>query len=684
MARQALVGDFETGSFCDLKEAGAWRYAEDPTTEIFCFCWGMLGDDAEHEWRPGMDTTELRRLAEDPNVIFLAHNAGFEKSIWRKIMMVDFGMPDIPNDRWHDIMAVAAMKAVPMKLEKAVQVLGLPAEKDMAGSRFTIALSKPNKKGALDRSPASLQRATTYCHQDVRSEKGLHRRVGWLTPEERKVWLLDQAINERGVRLDRDYIRQCQKIVRDVTSPMLARFSALTGYAPTQVAKVLAWMKTRGVEMPNLQKETIIDFLGKDIDGGEIDWENYSPRDLPEDVREALTIRQVTGSASVKKLFAMLACVCADGRARGALAYHGAGPGRWAGRLFQPQNFPRPEWEDHTITPSMVVDAIMTGDAEYVRAVLGEPVEAVIFGLRHAIIANKGHALIAGDFAGIEARVVLALAGQTDKLALMAAGEDPYCVFGGMMLGYPINKKDHAFERQKYGKPGVLGGGFGQGPAGFVKKYGVPMEMAERIVATYREDWAPKVPPMWYRLKDAVRDTVHTGAAHETDGVRFAMEDGWMTARLPSGRKLWYWKPGWVSRPDRTLTKDEFRKYAAGFNVALTTKDIENEIALKRDWGYMASKQGRTSFLALWYGLITENLVQALARDLLVYSMFLLEDNGYPIILTVHDEIVSEVPEALVNEKEFRQIMEVRPPWAIDMQLPVSAEPWSGYCYRKA
>ena len=118
--------------------------------------------------------------------------------------------------------------------------------------------------------------------------------------------------------------------------------------------------------------------------------------------------------------------------------------------------------------------------------------------------------------------------------------------------------------------------------------------------------------------------------------------------------------------------------------MALTTKDIENEIALKRDWGYMASKQGRTSFLALWYGLITENLVQALARDLLVYSMFLLEDNGYPIILTVHDEIVSEVPEALVNEKEFRQIMEVRPPWAIDMQLPVSAEPWSGDCYRKA
>jgi DNA polymerase len=189
---------------------------------------------------------------------------------------------------------------------------------------------------------------------------------------------------------------------------------------------------------------------------------------------------------------------------------------------------------------------------------------------------------------------------------------------------------------------------------------------------------------MWYALKDAVRDCVNSGRPQEVYGVRFAMEDGWMTARLPSGRKLWYWKPGWVNRPDRNLTPAEYRKYAAGYNVSLTDKDIEEDVGLKRDYGYFASKQGRTSFLALWYGLITENIVQALARDLLVYSMFKLNDNGYPVILTIHDEILSEVAEALVNEKEFRQIMEERPPWAVDMGIPVSAEPWSGDCYRKA
>ena len=118
--------------------------------------------------------------------------------------------------------------------------------------------------------------------------------------------------------------------------------------------------------------------------------------------------------------------------------------------------------------------------------------------------------------------------------------------------------------------------------------------------------------------------------------------------------------------------------------MSLTTKDFENDIGIKRDYGYFASKQGRTGFLALWYGLITENVVQALARDIMVYSMFMLEKNGFPIILTVHDEIICEVLKALADEKAFAQIMEEREAWAIDMQLPIAVEPWSGDCYRKA
>lgn len=686
MSRLCVL-DFETASFCELSDAGAWRYAEDPTTEVLCLCWSFMGHTEEYSWVPGDDTDKLMRIASDPDVIFVAHNAGFEKAIWRKIMVPEFGIPDVPNERWHDILAVCAMKAIPQKLEKAVKTLGLPIEKDTAGSRFTVALSRPNKKGYLDRSPASIQRVVDYCYQDVRAEKGLLKKIGSHKNggdiEERDVWLLDQTINERGVRLDLGYIAACQKIVRDVTSPMLARHKALTGYAPTQVAKVLAWMESKNVFMPNMQKDTVRDFLGTDIDGGEIDWENWSPRDLPDDVREVLTIRQVTGSASVKKLFAMQACVGADGRARGALAYHGAGPGRWAGRLFQPQNFPRPDWQDQKWSPEMVQSTLMTGDVEYVRAVLGDPVAAVVNGLRHSIIADKGKVLLAGDYAGIEARVVLALAGQTDKTALLAEGVDPYCDFASVVLGRPINKKDNAKERQEIGKPGVLGCGFGMGPTKLALKYGVDPVTAQAIVDGYREDWAPKVKPMWYKLNDAVRDTITTGRAHDAYGVHFAMESGWMTARLPSGRRLWYWKPGWVTRPDRNLTKEEFAKYALGFNVSLTDQDIDEEIGLKRDYGYFCSKQGRTSFLSLWYGLITENVVQALARDLLVHSMFLLEKNGFPTVLTIHDEILSEVLKSLADEKAFRQIMMERPRWAVEMGIPVDVETWTGECYRK-
>ena len=654
--------DFETAGTIDLLEAGAWRYAEDINTEILCLCW-----DGGHHWAPDSRIKEhaLKFLALDPDVLFVAHNAGFEKAIWRRIMVPVFGFPDIPDDRWHDTQAVCAYKAIPLKLDMAVHALGLPDEKDTAASRFTIGLSKPNKAGSFAERTSGMPRVLAYCDQDVVAEKGLHDRLGWLEPIERKTWLLDQKINQRGVALDLPFCERAQCVVDNATVPLIAQFRKLVGVNPTQTAKFLAWCKTNGATLPNLKKETIADALGCDIDG---DWEpeadDYAAPSLLPAVREALSIRQLAASASIKKLPRMLASVCADGRTRGLLQYHGASTGRWSGRLYQPQNFPKPvifppkgmkadAWQD------LLVGAIMTGDHEYVEMVAGSPMHAVISSLRYAVVAGEHRALAVGDFAGIEARIVLALAGQRDKTALIANGLDPYLDFASVVLGRPVTEKSDP-ARNKTGKPGVLGCGFGMGHKKLSFKEGIPLDAAKDIVDAYRKSWAPCVPKLWYGLEGAASATVWDGAPHEAYGCTYRLEDGWLTCQIPSGRKLWYWNPQKVLRK---MPWDEF--------------DI------RRGFNYLSFKKGRMMPVNAYGGLLTENVVQALARDIMVHAMHGCERENLPIVLTVHDEIIGEPLARDASATMLQQIMEDRPPWAIEMGCPIEAECWIGQRYRK-
>lgn len=675
--RRQCVADFETASAVDLTAVGAWRYAEDPTTEILCLCWRILGG-RNGRWVPGDDTAELTALALDPDVLFIAHNAGFEKAIWRRMMMPIFGLPDIPNDRWHDTMAVCAMKAVPQKLEKVMKVLEL-GEKDMVGSKFTKSLSKARKDGTYDRSPASLQRVYTYCDHDVDDEVKLHHRVGWLSPSEKEVWLLDQEINERGVGLDMPFVGAARKIVDDATAPLAKEFIDLTGVEFTQVQKFGAWVQRRGVFIPDMTKQTVARVLGGSIDEEDLE-DDVHPEgeqpviELPDDVRRALYIRQLVGSASVKKLAAMERCVCADASAYGLLQYHAAGPGRWAGRLFQPQNLPVGTIEVDGEAPAvdLLVQAVMTGDYQYVQALLGPAVEVVISSLRHAILARPGRSLVVGDFAGVEARLVLALAGQHDKTALMASGADVYCDMAGLIYERPITKKDF-FER-KIGKNTVLGCGFQMGAPKFRARYAkhMPLEFCQGVIEAYRKEWAPEVPKVWRGLERAALGTVRTGHPHDaysTDeygrqgislGVRYQLEDGWLTARLPSGRKLWYRNPKLVQK--RMPWDEDDIRWA---------------------WTYQAWKMGQWKTIDAYGGLLTENVVQALARDLMVYAMLLCRREGLPVILTVHDEIIAEPEEWAADPSLLKQLMEDRPSWAQEMQVPILSETWAGPRYRK-
>ena len=667
-----IVLDFETVSACDLRLCGAWRYAEDPTTSILCLSYSIDGGDPTL-WVPNSPDPILKALVDSPEAIFIAHNASFEKAIWRKIMVPDYGWPDIPNSRWDDTLACCAMKVLPQDLDQALIVLGLPHEKDREGSKLTRSLSKPETRKKSKRygmfpelTPAILRRVYDYNIQDIRGTVDLRSRLGPLPSTERAVWLLDQRINERGVCLDLPFVQKAREIVDRGSAPLAVEFKHLTGgLGIGQAVAIVGWVRSQGVAIPNLQKETLARLLGETEDGEDVDDDpGELTQALPDAVRRALSIRQLIGSASVKKLARMEACVSFDGRARGLLQYHGAGPGRWAGRLLQPQNFPRgtTQLDSSAPNPQLVVDAILTGDPDYVASCIGPPVETVVSALRYSLVSSPGRVFMSGDFSTIEARVVLSLAGQHDRTAIMAAGKDIYIdMANSIYKRTDLTKKNNPQERQT-GKNSVLGLGFQMGAPKFKLRYAKdqPLEFAQNVVNTYRKEWAPLVPKVWSGLEYAALRTVYDKTPHEAYGVEYRLEDGWLSARLPSGRKLWYYDP------------------------LPTTKAMPwDETDVRLAWTYKAKKMGQWRTIDAFGGLLTENVVQALARDLMVAAMFKCEKNGLPIVLTVHDEIVAEPEEKYADELALKQIMCDSPDWARQLQIPIGVETWMGNRYRK-
>lgn len=662
-----VVVDFETLSFADLETMGAWAYSEHVTTEVLCFVFSIRG--TPYAWLPEHREHEplLRELVADPSVVFVRHG-DFEAAIWRNRMMVDYGFPDIPNARWDDTMAKSAVKALPLSLEGVLEVLQLGA-KDKEGSKLTTSLSKLDKKTGMAKTlwtPAVKERVVEYCTTDVEQEAAVDARLGPMPADEREAFDLHQLMTQRGLRIDLAYIARCQEVVDGAKVPLLAEFRKLTGINPTQGIELHKWLGRHGVTMPNLQKETVADALGENIDdadeaGPEVEASYLSDSgELPAPARRALQIRQLIGSASVKKLGSMAACVCADGRARGLSQYHGAGPGRSTGRLFNAYNFPRGTLSQPI---DVIVPTLMTGDPDYVEAILGPPIEAVVSGLRHALVSDRGKVFLSGDLAGIQARVVLALAGQLDKVALMASGADVYCDMAGQIYRREITKKDKP-ERQ-VGKNSVLGLGFQMGAKRFWLKYckGQPFEFAEKVVNVYRNEWAPEVPKLWRGLSVASLRAVLDRTPQEAYGIEYRLEDGFLTARLPSGRKLWYWNPQTVRR-------------------AMPWDETDIRMA----WTFQRQKQGRWITENAFGGQITENVVMGIEVDIQRAGWKNCEANGFPIVHECYDELVAEVPEYDEDLDGFRECLLDLPQWVRDFNIPVNVpreDMWAGTRCRK-
>ncbi len=662
-----VVVDFETASRADLQKIGAWKYAADMSTFPLCLALKVVTDNKPTPTRCLSEKQlhardpELMALAQDPAVIFIAHNAGFEQAMW-KFHMVPMGYPELPPERWHDTMAVAGMKALPLGLDALVTALELPVKKDMDGHRLMLTMCKPDRLGGWSQhNEFNLNRLYQYCDTDVDAQYGAYIATQGLGPSEREIWVIDQKINQRGILIDTKFVDACINVLEQVRVPMVERFRELTGLNPTQRAKVLNWVNDQGVALGDMKKATLDAILDPDDEFGIEDL----GEPLPYNIHEVLTLRRSLASSSVSKLERMLQCAGNDGRVRYATQYHGARTGRDVGRLIQIQNYPRGEIGDRQgLTADILADAIMTRDVGLIKELWGDDIfSAIISSLRSCIVPDKGKVIVSGDYAAVEARNLLSMAGQHDRVEQMHAGLDVYSETASLIFKRPINRKDPSMQREgQIGKNTFLGSGYGLGPVGFRARFAPKdsIELAKMAIDAYRKEVAPMVPKFWYGLWQASVDAVwcNRAMAYSYEGIEFRKEGDFLTMRLPSGRKIWYHRP----------------RKATSF----TPQGDE-----KPSWTFMSYQGKKFRRHLAWHGMITADCIQGSARDLIMGAMKRAEAAGLYTIFKVHDELVFEEVDRPDLIKTVEQIMEDVEPWALERKFRVKANVESMLRYRK-
>ncbi len=347
MSKNILHIDFETRSACEIKKAGAYVYANHPSTDILCMGFAF-NDEPVCMWRPEgtgpISTEQFKRALDHVNSggEVVAHNAAFELDIWKGVGVRKYGWPSLSVEQTQCTMIMAYAMNLPGALEKASIAVGLEIKKDMAGNRVMMKLSQPKKDGSFhtpETSPEEFSKLYDYCAQDIEVERALHKRLVPLSEYERQVWILDQKINQRGIAIDIKSAQAAIQVIELEKERLNREMVKVTGNAVgacTNTGQLRDWIQQKGIEIPGVAKSDVTALLLKD--------------DLPSDVRRALQLRQEAAKSSTAKLEAMVQGVSSDGRIRGIFQYYGAtATGRWAGRRIQPQNFPRPNLKDEHI-----------------------------------------------------------------------------------------------------------------------------------------------------------------------------------------------------------------------------------------------------------------------------------------------------------------------------------------------
>ena len=630
--------DFETRSAVDLRKTGVYKYAADPSTDIWCMAYKAPWSDDVLVWQPG---DEVDAHLEDwiaAGGLLSAWNANFERTIWNNIMVGRYQWPETRIKQWRCTMAQASAMGLPRALGQAAAVLGVEEQKDKTGAALMLRMARPRKVNADGSytwwdTKDKLDTLVAYCRQDVRTELSVAEVLNAMPDSERRLYQLDQRINDRGVKVDRDLIERVSKLANSASENIDAEIKRLTNgqvKAATNAMDLTAWLRGYELNVTSVDKQTVARMLS--IDG------------LHPIIKQVLKLRQDGAKSSTAKYDAMVHAANADDRMRGLLMYHGAATGRWSGRLVQPQNFPRPLKKNDELE---TIIAKLKADEDVSEHGAGTIIASDL--LRSMLIAEDGHRLMFADYSAIEARVLAWVAGQNDLVETFRKGGDVYKEMASAIYNKAVDAISDN-ERQ-VGKMAILGCGYGMGGKRFAEQcrtmgIEVDEDEAKRIVAVYREK-NNRIAQYW---RDVEQDFV--------DMVKEAGRVRSVELPLPSGRSLTYHNPRIIQRE-------------TPWGAMRDTAQVDTLNSVTRQWVSQI----------IWGGLLTENVVQATARDLMATAMMALEVKGYNVILSVHDEIISEVPDNFGSLDEMIDIMTRVPAWA--KGCPINAEGKAGKRYRK-
>lgn len=448
-----LHWDIETRSFADLDHVGTARYAADPSTEVQCIAF-LVDDGPIQHCIPDRDPIPQAFLtaAVDPSWRIASHNDGFETPISVHVLGPRFGWPLIPIERHICTMAMARYHGLPGALEKVAEYLGLPVQKDAAGKRLMLKLSRPDKNGNfIEPTADELKQLIAYCRLDVEVERAIFHALAALPATEQALWQLDRRINDRGFAIDITLATRARQLAAVEKRNINARLRDITGGTVegfTKIEAIREFVNARGLAMTELDKPAVVAALKRDIDSTS---------------REVLELRQAAASNIEAKFDAVLATTSPDHRSYGLLHFYGTHTGRWTSSGFNAHNLPR-EAGEHI---SEAIAAIQAGELERLRE-FGSPLKLIASTVRGLVIAPDGKLLLIGDFSTIEPRIAAWLADETWKIenfyAFDRTGDpmlDTYRVLGAKMRGVPVDPNDKA--TRQHGKTVTMAFTFGAG-----------------------------------------------------------------------------------------------------------------------------------------------------------------------------------------------------------------------------
>jgi DNA polymerase len=670
--------DFETRSTAPITDVGAMAYARHASTSVLWLAYNTTGNPADTKlWKPSTWHTDapkpdhaanpcptelLRHIA--ANGLVEAHNSGFEYCIWNYVCTKLYGWPALPLEQLRCSAAKARSAGLPGSLGGAGEALNLQVQKDKNGTRLIKLLCMPqkptkNKPDIWVNDEFEMLELGDYCATDVNTEMELSAKLPEMIPAEIDTWLMDQRMNMRGVYIDKPAVENTLKIIDQANDKYLSRIPIITnGEIKTagQRAKILDWCAAQGFPLPGYTKEDVERALAKP--------------NIPANVKELLEIRQILGLSSTAKYTAMLTRMCDDGAVYDNLIYHKAHTGRWGGSGVQVHNLPRPTID---APPEDLVDVLMSGSLEEVEAWYDNPLEVASSAIRSMIMARPGMQFIAADYAAIEARMLFWLAKDEEALDIFRRGECIYCEMASTIFHIPAKEIQEGYKAddfkltkmRKSGKDAILGLGYQMGGPKFYQQNSpsdptLTLEFSKEVVGLYRERFY-KVPQLWEACNDAAMEALANGGRAATtvsgnSAIKFRYDGYWLKCKLPSGRCIHY--------------------PAASIKLK------------KTDWGqlkevitYKTYDKGIWKDTTTYGGKLVENIDQACSRDIMANGLKEAEQAGYPPLMTVHDEGVTEVPEGYGSLQEYSKLLCTLPPWA--KGLPLKSSGWCGKRYRK-